>query len=85
MAGVGLLLAWISRTPGTRLLVLWLLQVPNLLGLVVVPVLVSLARDGRVELTGGLQFGLKLGFAWSPALFVSILLFSSMQIGAPTR
>lgn len=80
MAAMGLLMAWVSRTPAKRLAILWLLQVPNFLALVLVPIVVSLADTGQLRLTSDLEFSLKLGFAWSAALFVTVPLFSSMRI-----
>lgn len=80
MAVLGLLLGYVGRTSKKLLLVLWLLQVPNLLGLVIIPVLNELLARGEVVLDGGLQYSLKLGFAWSAALFMSIAIFSTMQI-----
>lgn len=79
-AGVGLLLAWTGRTPAKWLAVLWALQIPNFLALIVVPLLVDYFGDGTLQLGGSTEFSLKLGFAWSAALFVSIALFSTMQV-----
>lgn len=73
---VGLAMAISARVPG---LVLWLLQLPNFLGLVLVPAAQGyLAGDGTPF--DGLDFGLRLGFAWSAALFVSISLFSTIDV-----
>lgn len=57
-----------------------MLQIPNFLGLIVVPLLVDVLGDGRLHMGGSVEFSLKLGFAWSAALFVSIALFSTMQV-----
>lgn len=84
MAVLGLFMAFVARLSWKWVLVLWLLQLPNFLGLVFIPA----ARDifaGNIQLfEGNLAFGLKLGFAWSAALFVSISLFSTMDIDEMT-
>lgn len=80
MTGVGLGLAWAARTPPKWLAILWALQIPNFAGLVLVPVVSDLLAHGHIVLDASMRFGLKLGFAWSAALFVSIALFSTMHV-----
>ena len=84
LALVGLLMAVVARVSWKWLLVLWLLQLPNFFALVLVPASRELL-SGNVDLfEGNLAFGLQLGFAWSAALFVSISLFSTMDIDEMT-
>lgn len=76
---VGLALCLVARVPGRALLILWLLQLPNFIGLVIVPVTRDLIAGGFSPFDGDLDFGLKLGFAWSAALFLSLALLSTMS------
>lgn len=76
---LGLLMAAVARVPPKWLGVLWLLQVPNVIGLLVIPAAGQLFA-GDFSLTGNLLIGLKLSLAWSAALFVSISLFTTMRV-----
>lgn len=76
---VGLALSIMARVPLWVLLVLWLLQLPNFIGLVIVPLSQDLAAGDFAPFDGDLDFGLKLGFAWSAALFLSLALLSTMS------
>ncbi len=76
---VGLALSLVARVPKRVLLILWLLQLPNFLALVIIPLVRDVA-DGDIEpFAGGLGFGLHLGLAWSGALFLSMALLSTMS------
>lgn len=75
---VGLALSIIARVPPLALLILWLLQLPNFIGLVIVPLWHDIAAGDPV-FDGDMAFGLKLGFAWSAALFLSLALLSTMS------
>lgn len=75
---IGLVLSIVARVPPLALLILWLLQVPNFIGLVIVPLWGSLAA-GESPFDGDLNFGLRLGLAWSAALFLSLALLSTMS------
>lgn len=63
---------------------LWLLQLPNFAALVIIPATRDLLAGDVQPFDGNLAFGLRLGFAWSAALFLSISLFSSMDIDEMT-
>lgn len=76
---VGLVLSIVARVPLWVLGLLWLLQLPNFLGLVVIPLYQDLAAGDFAPFDGDLDFGLKLGFAWSAALFMSLALLSTMS------
>lgn len=76
---VGLALSIIARVPPLALLILWALQLPNFIGLVIVPLWRDLAADNLALFDGDLNFGLRLGFAWSAALFLSLALLSTMS------
>jgi energy-coupling factor transport system permease protein len=76
---VGLALSIVARVPPLALLILWLLQLPNFIGLVIVPLWRDLAAGDLAPFDGDLDFGLKLGFAWSAALFLSLALLSTMS------
>ncbi|MGF1457552.1 MAG: energy-coupling factor transporter transmembrane component T family protein [Leptolyngbyaceae cyanobacterium] len=80
MTVLGLLLALISQMPKRFLLVLWLLQLPNILALVLVPIIGQLIASGGLEYSGRLAFGGRLSLAWSAALFVSVSLVSTMTV-----
>lgn len=75
----GLALSLSARVPRLALLILWLLQVPNFLGLVIVPLVRDLAAGDLAPFDGDFDFGLRLGFAWSAALFLSLALLSTMS------
>lgn len=84
LAFLGLGMAAVARLSWRWLLVLWLLQLPNFLALVMIPATRDLLAGDIQPFDGSLAFGLKLGFAWSAALFVSISLFSTMDIDEMT-
>lgn len=76
---LGLIMAALARVPMKWLVVLWLIQLPNFLGLVIIPI----GKDlfvGNLAVNENLAFGLRLGFAWMAALFISISLFSTMRV-----
>lgn len=76
---IGLALSVLARVPPVVLLILWLLQLPNFIGLVIIPLWQDWAAgDGFSPFDGDLDFGLRLGFAWSAALFLSLALLSTM-------
>lgn len=77
---LGLFMAGVARVSWRWLLVLWLLQLPNFLALVIIPATRDVLAGDIQPFDGNLAFGLKLGFAWSAALFVSISLFTTMDI-----
>jgi len=79
MTVIGLLLAVVARVSKRWLLVLWLLQLPNVIVLVLAP-LIDQLLTGNLTFEGNLAFGIKLALAWSAALFVSISLLSSMSV-----
>lgn len=76
---VGLALSILARVPPLALLILWLLQLPNVIGLVIVPLWHDLTAGDFAPFDGDLNFGLRLGFAWSAALFLSLALLSTMS------
>lgn len=84
MAAVGLVMAAVAKLSWKWLLVLWLLQLPNFLALVIIPAARDLWAGDVQPFDGTLAFGLRLGFAWSAALFVSISIFSTMDIDEMT-
>ncbi|AHY48236.1 Cobalt transport protein (plasmid) [Rubrobacter radiotolerans] len=82
LAGLGI--AVVAKVSWRWLLVLWLFQLPNFFALVIVPASRELLAGDINLFEGSLAFGLQLGFAWSAALFVSISLFSTMDIDEMT-
>lgn len=68
LLAVGILVAALARFRPKWLLVLWLVQTPNVLGLVLVPALVGLARGGLTA--GDLEDGIRLSLAWLGAVSV---------------
>lgn len=81
---LGLFMAFVGRVSWKWLLVLWLLQLPNFAALVIIPASRAFLAGDVQPFDGNLAFGLKLGFAWSAALFVSISLFSTMDVDEMT-
>lgn len=75
----GLLIACLGRASAKLLALLWALQVPNLLGLILIPLALAYFGESAVDLQQH-AVGLKLAFAWSAALFVSVSLFSTMRV-----
>lgn len=75
----GLALSIVARVPPIALLLLWLLQLPNFIGLVIVPLWRDLSAGEFAPFDGDMDFGLRLGFAWSAALFLSLALLSTMS------
>lgn len=84
MSLIGLVIAFVARLSWKWLLVLWLLQLPNFLALIIIPATRDLLQGDIQPFDGNLAFGLRLGFAWSVALFVSVSLFSTMGIDEMT-
>jgi energy-coupling factor transport system permease protein len=76
MVGIEVALAFASRAPLNWLAVLLLLQLPNMLGLVVIPAGGSVARR-RSCLRWAVAVGLKLALAWIAA---GVSLISTMEI-----
>ncbi|WP_026820586.1 energy-coupling factor transporter transmembrane component T family protein [Arthrobacter castelli] len=76
---LGLALSIAARVPPLVLLILWLLQLPNFIGLVAIPLGQELLADDFTPFDGDLTFGLRLGLAWSAALFLSMALLSTMS------
>lgn len=81
---LGLAMAVVAQLSWKWVLVLWLLQLPNFLALIIIPATRDLLAGDIQPFDGNLAFGLKLGFAWSAALFMSISLFSTMDIDEMT-
>lgn len=79
MVLVGGLVAAIARVPPTWLGVLLLIQVPNTLGILAFPAIERLATGGAA-FGGSFDFGLKLAFSWSGALFITASLFTTMEL-----
>lgn len=71
---LGLGLDWLAQLSKRWVIVLWLLQLPNIIALLVEPAL------WQGSLTSESAFGIKLALAWSAALFVSIGLLQSMSV-----
>lgn len=84
MAVVGLVLGILARVPPLWLAVLWLAQIPNIIGFFVVPVVGELLSAGPVDLGNEIAFGLRLVSAWAAALFVSVTLFSTIRVNELT-
>jgi energy-coupling factor transport system permease protein len=79
----GLLAAGIAVTavagfPFRWMAVLWLIQAPNVVGLMFLPALIDLVRDG--EVTTDVDSGLRMSFAWLGAVAVLTPLLWSMGI-----
>lgn len=81
LAVLGLGLAAVARVPPLWLGGLFVLLVPNIFFLLIMPIS-PMFLDGHVELamTPQVQSGLKLSLSWIAALFVSLSLFTTMRI-----
>jgi energy-coupling factor transport system permease protein len=79
MAVVGLGFAVTARVQPKWLLVLLAIQIPNILGMFAFPAIERMLA-GQPAFAGNFDFGLKLGFSWPAALFVSASLFTTMKI-----
>ena len=78
-AVVGVVTAAVARVPAKWLAVVLLIQVPNIIGFIVIP-LVAGVLAGDVSLTSDVRFGVRLGAAWLGAVAVFAGLFSTMRI-----
>ncbi len=80
MTVAGLVVGALARVPPLWLTVLWVLQIPAIVGFFVVPVVGELIGSGPVNLDEEVAYGLRLVLAWAAALFTSISLFSTMPV-----
>lgn len=76
---LGIAMAFIAKLSPRWAVVLFLLQVPNILALLIGPTLFQ-ALAGDFSFSEDLQTGLKLSLTWAGALFVSISLASTMDV-----
>jgi energy-coupling factor transport system permease protein len=79
MVGIGVALAFLSKAPARWLTVLLLLQIPNVIGLIVIPAAGQLL-EGDFAFDERMQFGVKLALAWIAAILIGVSLISSMEI-----
>ena len=81
LAVLGLGLAVVARVPPLWLGGLFLLLVPNIFFLLIMPT-APMFLDGSIEfaMTPRVESGLKLALSWTAALFVSLSLFTTMRI-----
>ena len=77
MAFIGLAMAAVAKLSWKWVLVLSLLQIPNLLGVLFFPAMDQFLA-GDFSFTQEFQNGVKLASAWIAALFVSVSLFATM-------
>lgn len=78
MAVIGLGFAATARVQPKWLLLLFALQIPNILGIFAFPAIERILV-GQPAFAGSFDFGLKLGLSWPAALFLSISLFTTMK------
>ena len=78
MAVIGLGFAATARVQPKWLLLLFALQIPNILGIFAFPA-IERVLAGQPAFAGSFDFGLKLGFSWPAALFLSVSLFTTMK------
>jgi energy-coupling factor transporter transmembrane protein EcfT len=79
MTLVGVVIAVTSRTPWRWLLVLLALQIPNVLGLIVIPAIGQIS-SGSFQMIDELAFGLRLGLGWIAALLIGVSLLRTMDV-----
>lgn len=84
LAAFGLVLAYVARVPPLWLTVLWILQIPSIIGFFLIPVLTEFLGAGAMNLEGEIAYGLRLVLAWAAALFLSITIFSTMRVNELT-
>lgn len=75
----GLLLAVLARTPWRWLLVLWAIQVPTFLALILIPGWGALTSGNWAELATVAAEQLRLILAWTGTILVSVSLFSAID------
>ena len=75
MTGIGLLTMLTARPPIIWMAFALLVQVPNVIGLILLPVL-----GGEASTIEELGFGLRLGLGWVAAILFGISLLSTMEI-----
>jgi energy-coupling factor transport system permease protein len=78
MVVVGVGFAAVARVQPKWLLLLFALQIPNILGILVFPA-IERVLAGQPAFAGSFDWALKLALSWPAALFVSISLFTTMQ------
>jgi energy-coupling factor transport system permease protein len=76
---IGVVLAATSRAPWQWLLVLLALQIPNVVGLILIPAFGQIT-SGSFQMTDDLAFGLRLGLAWIAALLIGVSLLCTMDV-----
>ncbi|MGQ9366392.1 energy-coupling factor transporter transmembrane component T family protein [Azospirillum sp. ST 5-10] len=79
MTAVGVGLAVAARAPWRWLAVLLALQIPNVVGLVLIPAFGPLT-SGSFAMTEELAFGLRLGLAWIAAILIGVSLLCTMDV-----
>jgi energy-coupling factor transport system permease protein len=79
LVGVGVLLAITARAPWKWLAVMLLIQVPNIIGLVVLPAWEGLSK-GEFAFDAEFQFGLRMALGWIAAVLIGVSLISTMEI-----
>lgn len=79
MTALGVVLAFLARAPWPWLLVLLALQIPNVIGLVVIPAWAPLT-SGTVAMTDELAFGIRLALAWIAAILIGVSLLCTMDV-----
>ncbi|MGF1471826.1 MAG: energy-coupling factor transporter transmembrane component T family protein [Rubrobacteraceae bacterium] len=77
--GVGIAMAFVAKLQPRWAIVLFLLQVPNILALLIGPTVFE-AISGDFSFNEDIRTGLKLSLTWAGALFVSISLASTMEV-----
>lgn len=78
MVAIGLGFAATARVQPKWLLLLFTLQIPNVLGVLVFPA-VERVLAGQPAFAGSFDWALKLALSWPAALFISISLFTTMK------
>lgn len=76
---LGVAMVAVARVPPKWVGGLLLVQLPNILGILALPAAQRLLAGGSA-FGGNFDFGLKLAFGWSTALFVGAAVFSSMRL-----
>jgi energy-coupling factor transport system permease protein len=79
LAAVGVVMAITARLPAKWLALIMVIQIPNLLGFVFIPLTVAWIQ-GEVSFSEDIRTGIRLAFAWLGAAAVFTSIFATMRV-----
>lgn len=84
LVALGALLAWSARAPLGWLAVMLAIQIPNVIGLVLLPAWAGIA-SGEFAVDAEFAFGLRMALGWIAAVLIGVSLVSTMEIDEITE